>query len=355
MKNQAKKFTYIFISFLIFFIICNLLTWNFYTKDLLSPPKGYSAGALSRLSYYNEVNELKLDIVDLPKKHIEMKNYNGQKIDVLTIGDSFSSDVTGGLNPYYQDYLASNKKLKVLNVVPYKDKGIINTIIIMKNNGFLNKVKPKVIILENVERTVGMILSDDLNFSQTVKIEDFLAYYKNKEHFLPKKNFFDFITDANIRYYLFKFLYQFSEKPFMSLVYIKNTTKPLFSNFQNKILFIDGDILYLANNSPERIHKVNQNLNKLSDFISVTGTKLYFMPAVDKYDLYYNFIKDNNHPKPEFFDIIRKLPRNYYLVDSKSILEKELNNGTKDIFYKDDTHWSHIGRKVIADNIYINN
>jgi len=58
-----------------------------------------------------------------------------------------------------------------------------------------------------------------------------------------------------------------------------------------------------------------------------------------------------NYKKSIFFEEFRKLPHSYDLIDTKAILEKELLNYKKDIFFSDDTHWSYLGEKVIVNNI----
>lgn len=75
------------------------------------------------------------------------------------------------------------------------------------------------------------------------------------------------------------------------------------------------------------------------------------MPAVDKFDLYYNSIQSKiNYPKNNFFDIIRPMQKEYYFVDTKAILTPLINEKVKDVFYADDTHWSYIASDEIAKN-----
>jgi hypothetical protein len=74
------------------------------------------------------------------------------------------------------------------------------------------------------------------------------------------------------------------------------------------------------------------------------------MPAVNKYDLYSDYISDNRQPNDPFFGTIRPLEKNYLFVDTKDILEKELIKGELDIFYSDDTHWSFKASKAIVQH-----
>ena len=81
------------------------------------------------------------------------------------------------------------------------------------------------------------------------------------------------------------------------------------------------------------------------------GISLYFMPCVDKYTLYNDYIPDNPYPRSILFEVLRELPRNYELIDSKKILREALANGEKDVFYSDDTHWSRKASKRIFERV----
>ena len=56
----------------------------------------------------------------LPKKHLYKDNFNNHKVDILTIGDSFSRGGGAGENSYYQDFIATELDVNVLNIQPYK-------------------------------------------------------------------------------------------------------------------------------------------------------------------------------------------------------------------------------------------
>jgi len=341
--KQYKKFIYIFLSIFLGFIAYNFLVWNFYTKDLILGRKNYTTGDEARLSYYKKANELRVNKIDLPEKHIEMEDYKGQKIDIITIGDSFSQGLSGGLNPFYQDYLATYKNLTVLNIK--QNQPALEYLILLLNNGFIDKVKPKAVLLETVERQVGEKYSLE-NFDNVV-----LETKKSANVLTNTSSFFNFINEANFRAVLFDILYHFTDTPPIGEVYIKKTSQPLFSNFVNKILFLKSEIELIKSNSPEKLKKTNDNLNKISDILAKRDIKLYFMPVVDKYDLYYNYILNNPFPRSNFFEELRKYDKKYVLIDTKVILEKEVNKGVKDIFYKDDTHWSYKASSTVVKNI----
>ena len=96
---------------------------------------------------------------------------------------------------------------------------------------------------------------------------------------------------------------------------------------------------------------MNDNLNLLSKKFKEKGIIFYFMPAVDKYDLYSKYIIDNNYPESTFFEKLRPLKKDYRFIDTKTILLKELQKGEKDVFYSDDTHWSYKASEAIFKKI----
>lgn len=93
------------------------------------------------------------------------------------------------------------------------------------------------------------------------------------------------------------------------------------------------------------------NFNHLSDKLKNINIELFLMPAVDKYDLYYPFIKNNYFNENDLFKYLRNVNKNYYLIDTKKILEEELLKNEVDIFYADDTHWSYKASEAIANNL----
>jgi len=159
---MSKNYNLIIVSLLGIFITYNFCVWNLFTKELIKPPEGFKSGELSRLSYQKKYNILKKTTRTLPNKHIGIKDYIGQKVDVITIGDSFSNASAGGENPYYQDYLATSKNLSVLNIPLILDKpnkSVIDELIVLLNNGLIDKIKPKYIITSFI---LNFVLNDTI-------------------------------------------------------------------------------------------------------------------------------------------------------------------------------------------------
>jgi hypothetical protein len=330
------------------FVSYHLIVWNFFAKQIFKPNYGTSVGDLGRMSYQIDMLHNKELIYTLKKEHFHKNNFENQKIDILTIGDSFSNGHGLGENPYYQDFLATELNSTVLNIAPYKKYNSLETLIGLYNNGYLEQIRPKIVIIESVERNIPDRYAKIIDF----KIKDVKAITQKKQY-EPKNISVEFINTANYKlpYYTLKYkLNNHAQK----YVYKFNLNKKLFSkNNGKKILIFRDDIKNLSKFTPEIIQKVNDNLNKMASLLKTLNIALYFMPAPDKYDLYYDFIKDNNYPKNNFFELIRSMKKEYYFVDTKQILLPLLKDGIKDVYWIDDTHWSNKASLAISkDNIF---
>lgn len=147
-----KKLTCGFLIALAAFVALNFGIWKCCTERLLTDSDG-PGGDLARTGYLVGAKLPRRATVDLPRRHLEFKEYQGQKIDVLTIGDSFSNGGGGGRNNYYQDYLASLHNLTVLNLGMFEQrKGPLATLIVLLNSGYLDTLAPKAVILQTVGR-----------------------------------------------------------------------------------------------------------------------------------------------------------------------------------------------------------
>ena len=69
----------------------------------------------------------------------------------------------------------------------------------------------------------------------------------------------------------------------------------------------------------------------------------------DKYDVYEPFIIDK-HPHNPTLD---NCPEEPWVINTKPMLQENARKGVKDIFRINDTHWSPIGAKLVADYLKI--
>jgi len=363
---SKKRFSIIFITVIALFVAYNFIVWNFYTKQILTTHDGLYSGDLVRMGYISGLAKPKKTRVELPKQHLEGKDYyDGLNIDMITIGDSFSNGGGGGLNPFYQDYIATNLDFKVLNLQNYQEKtrSYIETTYLLANSGFLKKAKVKYVMLESIQRKVVQRFVQNINPNLNDSLENIYKTYKfkktkpsklthntksTKSIALPQTQF---INNGNVKLVVYNVLYNFSDHAFISTVYKAKLTKDLFVVGDKDLLFYKSDLSRIHMNTKDNIEILNKNLNDLALFLKKQGIELIFMPATNKYDLYYDYIKDNKYPKDPFFDYLRDLKKEYIFVDTKKILSPLLKKGVKEVYHVDDTHWSSIASSNVIKNL----
>jgi lysophospholipase L1-like esterase len=126
----------------------------------------------------------------------------------------------------------------------------------------------------------------------------------------------------------------------------------LFSVPRDKrLLFFHQDLEMISRSNAASVAAVNQNMNTLARKLRQKGIALYFLPAPNKYTVYYDHFVDRTLPPSLFFELLRTLPKEYTFIDTKKLLVEEVNKGEKDVYYSDDTHWSWKAAKKIAENI----
>lgn len=344
---HSKTFFTRFIWFLLAFISCNALIWFTVTRDLRRGDRP-GCGDLARLGYIPGIVSFTEPAPPLPRRHLEIEEYHGQPVDVVTIGDSFSNGGGVGANRYYQDYLASISNLTVLNVEPYEDLDFVTQAVLYANNGFLDRVRPRYLLLSSTAKYCAARFAAPVDFERTLGMAELARHRKygfrqvaeQDEVPLPE-NMFRFVNEGNFRFLLYNLYYRLSDHAFFSKTYRASLDRPFFSgNRGSTLLYYRDDVRNIAFLDRHAVAKINDNLNRLADRLAAKGIRLVFMPVVDKYDLYAGHIVANRYPRNTFFEELRNLPHRYRLIDTKAILGGEVAQGEQDIFYVDDTHWT---------------
>jgi hypothetical protein len=325
-----------------------MIVWNVHTKYIF--PEEYSVGDLSRMSYLDSNSDKKHTIVTLEKQHIEFVDWKGENIDILTVGDSFSQGAAGGLNPFYQDYIATHLNKNVLNI--HSDsQDYIEFLYVLINSGMLEQISPKVVMIESTEREVINRFDKRINdnvfidykiLKQKLQSSVFINRIEEEQRF--------FINNININAFLYNILYRFDDNAYFSSCYLTDLSKKVFSVGDGKTLMFYKDyIKYNDKLNVDSIQVINDNFNKLAQKLQEMDIELYFMPVVDKFNLYSKYVLDNKYGNRMFFEELRKMKRDYKLIDTKAVLEQEVENNVLDIFYMDDTHWSYKASEAIVN------
>lgn len=348
--NKYKIFSIFFTILILASVLFHYITWNLISKKALIVNNQIFTGDIARVLYkldsiYYRPSYLNKSANNLKKKHLNFIDINNAKIDIITIGDSFSNAATQGINPYYQDYIATMNEFNVLNINPFANYNEI--IYILNNSGLLDDLKPKAIILESVERAAiqrfTSAYNTEISVDKTILLNSLSTYQnpfiRGEQHikFINNNNFKAFYNNVKLKlnkYYFFP--------------HVRKLNRDFFSvAAANDLLFIDADLKHIPYSTKTNLIVLNNYMNNLAKMLKQKNITLYFMPAVDKYNLYEPYIVNNEYPKSTFFEYLRELPKEYKLIDTKAILKKELELGIQDIFYADDTHWSYKASEAI--------
>lgn len=344
--RKNRRFFIILVTCFSSFVLVNFIIWKGWTEVLLSPL--YEGGDLTRLGYISGVKKVRNTYEDLPSRHLEMKDYQGSRADMITIGDSFSIGGGEGRNKYYQDYIATINGMSVLNVPSYKFKIMVcggmpvSTLAALYHGGWLDRIRPRYVLIETVERYAIPRLVTHFDLNIQVKQEEFERYYQETTFGGKVINQgISFINEGNFKFLYYSLMYQFSEHAFRRLVVKTRLNKPMFSgNKGDLLLFHCDDLQHAPLATRQNIRTANDNLNAMARMLRHKGITLIFMPVVDKLNLYRPFMKNDSYPRSIFFEELRKLPKEYQLIDTKAILSKAIEDGELDLFHQDDTHWS---------------
>ena len=365
--SKYKKIIYFWLVSIFISILFHVIIYFTYVKKVYDD--NIIVGDIARMSYSVDLVDKKRSVINFDKKHIDFANYNGQKVELITIGDSFSQGC--GLDNYYQDNIVKNYNNDVLNIQMLKNTAnYIETIALLNNSGELDKMGVKYVLIESVQRRALERFATNIDFSKIdssdfskvvnenlknnsakvvenraknkINIEENLNYIDDVKKLFSSSTTIKPINNLNLNAFIYNL--RFELKGYGKItphVYREKLSKELFStDIGNNLLFYDEDIIYLKLESIENIKLMNDNLNKLAKILSEKNIKLIFMPAVDKYNLYRDYIISNEYKESIFFEELEKLQKDYIFINTKSILKQKLNTGEKDLYYVDDTHWS---------------
>ncbi len=326
------------------FSYVSLLSWSSFSK-----------GDLLRISNIIDETQNYRDIFlnQIPSKiyYTNLTEIGDKKeFDLLTIGDSFSVQEISG----YQNFLSESSNIKVLHYNIMCDP--FEVIYGLLNGDLFDKIHLKYVLIESAEKYI-IERSKEINRKKTILLKPFLEKSKlkeysepeKKEHTVPSPKFF---SQSTIRFSIHNLLYHFDDNAFISDVYKVKTSKKLFSINKQELLFYHDDLDYLSlNNRKDEIQLLNKELNLLASKLNEHNIKLVLLVAPDKYDIYYNYIQSkSDYGKPMFFYYLEEQKKDYIYIDSKRIIESKLGN-VKDLYYYDDTHWTPIVAKDIANAI----
>lgn len=361
--NDLKPKTYAAtaIAFFAAFFLGNLCLWHYFVYPTFLGEIETGHGDLLRVGGIARV-----DAATEPRiyeaHHTEFADYlkglalgEASTYDVLTIGDSFSN---GGGGAYYQDILGAETDLRILNVpAPTGKLNAIETYYALERLGYLDKIQPKVVILESVERYIddryGEKLLEtpkttDTELRQLIAPDTFPSEEASTGTENTGAGRLDWLLppvmlNANGEYLVNKWFTLWHPDQLSSNTYCLRLTKPFFTNpgRENQLLFYDEELAYTKR--PIRTDMVDKNLQNAAALAKSHGSQLYFMPVADKIDLYHPWLSEADKARwgeNPFIGELHAAAQTYTVIDTRAILRPLLEQGEPDIWWQDDTHWT---------------
>jgi hypothetical protein len=309
----------------------------------------FNQGDLVRLGklYYDDLPREKLEEERIRKyKTLNELNLTEENVfDVLTIGDSFSKFDNG-----YQNNLI-DRGYKVVNYEHIPTSNPIQELIRLMNSDLFDKVQIDVVVLESIERHFNDRCSE-LDFNKSINIDSLYNTSWTERKTEKFSASYEFFSSATLTAPLVNLAYLFVNKPLMFSDTYKLGLRDfsLFSSETNELLIYKDDIdkMKSKNNQAGTISSV-KSLNIIAEILAKKGIKLMVIIPPDKYELYYHEIeREDQIIEPKFYSYYNGLSKNYIDIPVYSEFVLALNQGVKNIYFYDDTHWSPVGQEIVA-------
>ena len=264
---------------------------------------------------------------------------NTESSPIFTIGDSFSAqDILG-----YQQFLGEIIDEKIYNILHLFDISAEDLFCQLLNSGRIPQ--GSTVIVESVERSMIERLCK-------VSLHDTLPNIPVQR--FPKESGdgkMDFLNGAAAKLRIMLGVknpirqYSTSEDLFThpdvhNKLYVFNSTWDSYDYGK------DGDLLFQQIDD-ESFIKAYDNLARMKTLADSKNVKFVYLVVADKYEVYEPFIV-KDHPSNPTLD---RCPSVSWVVNTKPLLQGQAMRGVKDIFRINDTHWSPIGAKLVAEEL----
>jgi len=265
---------------------------------------------------------------------------------VLVVGDSFSHGGGVGKPGDYVNYLAHDSGRKVVVFTPEDPtRGIpLQLAYDLLNLRVIDSTNVSNLVVQEVER---YLVDRHCNF---VTDHDAIPRPKPKQEApLERPEHEEYSPLLRVKDYVF---YHFlGANP----IYNARLERPMFGGKEpDKLYFYNDDVKLGFDLTASQRKRVVSCIEQVIDMAHRQGVNLIILIAADKYDMYQDFIVDNPYPtKTLNEDIASWLQPAYreHLLFSKHILHPLLEQGVKDVYLFNDTHWSPASSQVIAGEI----
>lgn len=266
-----------------------------------------------------------------------------KNVEILTIGDSFSQGDHLGYQNFLGRYL--NKKVSNFRVDGFNP---IQTAVALIEKQMIPNCK--IIILETVERSIITNINQEFTITEDISKRNIISGIPKillTEDTIIRSNDYNFKRLTS--YYKQKLNLSHSYKKFELSVPLFTAGKYSDKLFIYSSQIIDGDLTFLSNTNTQ-IEKAKKQLSILKEIGNKSHIKIIYLVAADKYDMYYDFIKNNPYPINPTFSYFSDFDTTFF-INTKNILLPYLKNGEKDIYRVNDTHWSVKAAEIIGNHL----
>lgn len=280
----------------------------------------------------------------------------GESCDVLVIGDSFSHGGGVGKQGDYVNYLAHDSGRRVVVYVsgdPTTTSPMQVAYDLLEWGG-VDSTSVTNLVVEEVERyLVERHCGFDTRPDRTVMFSS-AGTEDGKDSASPTAGETSTAQPPagplqRVRDYVF--YHVFGRNP----IYKVRLSQPLFGGKEPDVLyFYNEDITRAVDVDEKRRDQIVDCYRDVMNMAKRRGVNLVLLVACDKYDLYQDFIVDNPYPARTLNEDLQRWmapDELQHFVFSKQVLHPLVEQGMKDVYLFNDTHWSPASSRLIAREV----
>lgn len=263
---------------------------------------------------------------------------------VLVIGDSFSHGGGVGKQGDYVNYLAYESGRKVVVYTP-SDPSLSSPMQVaydVLNLGLIDSSNVKNLVVQEVER---YLVSRHCSFTtQHASIPRIIKKEERQEPAVKPS------PSPLLRVKDYLFYHLFGANPILQV----RLSSPLFGGEEpDELYFYNEDVTMGFDVTEEQRGLVVDCYRHVIEAARQRGVNLILLVAADKYDMYQGYIARNPYPAKTLNEDVRQwmAPELDHFVFSKQVLLPYIEQGVKDVYLFNDTHWSPASSHLIAGEI----
>ncbi|MBQ9576858.1 MAG: hypothetical protein IJV11_08280 [Muribaculaceae bacterium] len=265
--------------------------------------------------------------------------------DVVVIGDSFSHGGGVGKQGDFVNYLAHDSGRRVVVFTPADNAQLAPMQVAYDalRLGVIDSSRVKNLVVQEVERNIvarhSAFVSNHTSLPRPEDASGASAAPAQPEEASPLLRVKDFV-----------FYHFFGANP----IYKARLSRPMFGGKEPDVLyFYNEDVKSGCDITPDQRQAIEYCYRLLISMARQRGVNLVIVIACDKYDMYQDMIVDNPYPpKALNEDIARWMaPELDRFVLAKQVLHPLVEQGVRDVYLFNDTHWSPASSRLVAREV----